>query len=262
MGRILSYNNRVLIYGTKMIEGAITSAPAFDPSTISNLQIWVKADAGITLNSGNVSNWANQSSSGSSYDFSQSTAASQPLYVSNGINGLPTLRFNGSTHTMYQSVSRGYTSGQLTFFVVMKIASTGILSVLGSQLFERDVNGDGALMYGLYGQNSGYALVGFDYSGEQIIVANNLTIGQTYIMSNKNTNGPGSVFYRNGTSIGSVYGSDAHVFQNIGSTRFPSNTMSGFFNGDISEILIYNKALSTTEMNNVNSYLNIKYSVY
>lgn len=258
MGRVISYNNRILTYGTRIIEGAI----AFDPSTIPNLQIWVKADAGITLNKGGVSNWANQSNGGSDYDFIQTTAASQPLYVLDGINGLPTLRFNGSTSTMYQLVSRSYAGGKLTFFVVMKIADAGILSILGSQLYERDIDGNGTIMYGLYGQASGLCYVGYNYSGEQVPISNKLTIGQVYIISNKNVSGPGSFFYRNGTDIGSAFGSDANTFQNLGSTKFPSNTMGGFFNGDISEILIYEKMLSDTEMSSVNKYLNSKYSAY
>lgn len=256
MSRVISYNNKIISYNNSILN------ESFDPSVISGLQIWVKADAGITLNSGNVSIWANQSNSGSSYNFTQSASTAQPLYVQNGINGLPSVRFNGTNQTLYQSVNRIYTAGQLTFFVCMKIENTGLLSVLGSQFFERDINGSGAIMYGLYGQSSGYAVTGYDHGGEQVVVSNNLTIDKWYIISNQNINGQSSVFYRNGVNIGTANGSDSNIFQNIGSSRNYTNTMDMFLNGDISEILIYNAALSSNNITNVNNYLNAKYGIY
>ncbi len=49
---------------------------------------WVEADLGITLNAGNVSDWADQSTNGR--HLTQGTAANQPLYVaSGGLNNEP-----------------------------------------------------------------------------------------------------------------------------------------------------------------------------
>lgn len=52
---------------------------AADPSSISGLDGWWRADAGITLTSGRVSQWNDQTSN--AYNLTQATAANQPAYV-------------------------------------------------------------------------------------------------------------------------------------------------------------------------------------
>lgn len=60
------------------------SRPKVTPKTIfgSSLELWLRADMGITLNSGNVSAWADQSGKGdANRNVTQGTAALQPQYT-------------------------------------------------------------------------------------------------------------------------------------------------------------------------------------
>lgn len=65
----------------------------FDPSQLSGLKLWLKADAGVTVDgSGNVSSWADQSGSGK--DVSQADAAKRPAYVTASVfRSKPGIRF-------------------------------------------------------------------------------------------------------------------------------------------------------------------------
>lgn len=71
-------------------------APAFSPLSLTGLKLWLDAtdSSSITLNGGNVSEWADKSPEGN--DATQGVAAEQPLYQSNSINGLSAVVFDGS----------------------------------------------------------------------------------------------------------------------------------------------------------------------
>jgi trimeric autotransporter adhesin len=102
-----------------------SSKKAFSPRDLPNLGLWLKADAGITLNTSEVSQWDDQSGNGIS--FTQSTGANQPTYeATGGPNSKPCVSFVAanldfllSGATSLYSLSTGY-----TFFIVMK-ANTG-----------------------------------------------------------------------------------------------------------------------------------------
>ena len=62
----------------------------------AGLQLWLKADSGISTNSsGLVTKWADQSGMGN--DAIQTNSANAPSLVLNSLNGKPTLRFPGDT---------------------------------------------------------------------------------------------------------------------------------------------------------------------
>jgi hypothetical protein len=58
----------------------------------------VQSDLGVTLNGSTVSAWADQSGNGNHY--SQGTASKQPSFVAGGLNGYPTLLFDGTDDEM------------------------------------------------------------------------------------------------------------------------------------------------------------------
>lgn len=72
------------------------SGQAFSPSGLSGLFLWLRSDLGITLNSGKVSSWADQSGNGNTV--TQGTAANQPPYTSSGGGGnKPFLQYTGQS---------------------------------------------------------------------------------------------------------------------------------------------------------------------
>ena len=72
----------------------------FKPTDVTGLQLWLSSDTGITLNGGDVQQWADRSGNGK--DATQPTVSDQPLFVPgvNILNGFPTVRFNGTSDRM------------------------------------------------------------------------------------------------------------------------------------------------------------------
>ena len=68
----------------------------FQPSSIGSVQLWVHSQAGVVITSGGlISQWTDQS--GNNNNFVQNTAANQPILISNGIAGLPSIQMLGGT---------------------------------------------------------------------------------------------------------------------------------------------------------------------
>ena len=65
----------------------------FLPSDLPGLRSWFMASEGVTLVSGDVSVWADQSGHGN--DAAQTMAGNRPLFVADAFNGHPALRFDG-----------------------------------------------------------------------------------------------------------------------------------------------------------------------
>lgn len=95
----------------------------FSPKDISGLTIWLRADStAVTLNGGNVSNWADQSGNGK--DVSQATAAKQPLYVASSanFNNKPCIRSDGINDVLESSVNV-FPGASYTLFAVLATIS-------------------------------------------------------------------------------------------------------------------------------------------
>lgn len=78
--------------------------------------LYLEGDLGVSLNATTASSWADQS--GLAHDALQGTAAMQPLFVANGLFGLPTLRADGADDFMQTAA---YVDTEpTTLFVVWK----------------------------------------------------------------------------------------------------------------------------------------------
>jgi len=105
--------------------GTSKSVWGFDPRSILGCQLWLDgADtSSMTLSGSSVTQWNDKSGNG----LNVSAASSQPTYVTNGLNGLGTLAFNGSQNLSAGSVTGEKligNTGNCAIFVVMKLNSS------------------------------------------------------------------------------------------------------------------------------------------
>ena len=252
---LISTQTTKYIFKSKTLSQTIFSskiAPT-PPIPLTNLKMWLKSDAGITLNGSNVSSWTDQSGNGN--DATQSTSENQPLYVTNELNGKPVLRFGGNnvlTHLL---------SLNTTTFTILLVAKctldSGNQFIIGltkpNDIFEGISSRHASLgeNYGCYMNSwiqSSYSL----YNAFKIacMSVSSFTVTDGVLFS---TNGV--VEYR----TGSDYYSDSVERRGIGASNATFD--SQFFTGDIAEIIVYDSTLGTTERQQVESYLSNKYNI-
>jgi len=238
---------------------------SFDPSQLSGLALWLKADTGVTLDgSGNVSSWADQSGNGR--NATQTDAAKRPTVTSGGVNGLPSLVFSGAQTLLG---SGALLANGVTAFIVAKYNSASGRSAicnLGTQnasspsrIFAIEQNTFlSAGKLGLYTSSNSFDS-SFQSSANQVrvTVASDLVSGSSV---------PSTTVYRvNGANqtLTSTSGGTLYDFNiRLGTNWLIGDIGSGvgYFSGKLSEIIVFDKKLSHSEILQVEDYL-VKYGV-
>ena len=228
------------------------------------MQVWLKADAGVITYGGYVDQWLDQS--GNENNAQAPDLAAQPLYVSleADINDRPVLQFDGHYNSLEidKQVFDSDTK-EMTLIAVARSTKDGY-SLIGASgptstpLFQLDVDDQGATQFS-FEDISGNTLGSADASAlpaEFGIWMGRLSYdassGEYTVQSFANGHGSDlatgtldGVIIPYETRIGAMYG------------LFPDD----WFEGDIAEVMMYDRALGEEEMLDVGEYLSIKYGL-
>ena len=246
-------------------------AGGFDPnvpSTISGLQLWLKADALGLSDGADVVTWPD--SSGNANDANAVTP--KPIFKENVIGSMPGVLFDGVDDYLEVAASGGMQSGNYTIFAVIKTGAT----VAGSVIAE-DYNWSGAA--------DGNVRYEMGYYFHQTTADDKFGIGHfnsagagwltAYKATNDGANeahlyaglydGSKVLLYENGTEIASTSGTIATAgTRQFWIGRRHDDGIGGvaepYFKGHILELIVFDNALSTTDRQAVESYLAAKYS--
>jgi hypothetical protein len=240
-------------------------ASGFNPKSIAGLQAWFDASvlSSMTFNSTTVSQWNDLSGNG--YHATQSTALLQPTYTATGMNGKPALDFldtNGvltSTLTVAGAVSTPTTSPQVTIFSVMR-SPTGTDSRVTFGTVS-SVNGARMGYISRFSAALGtIADVVNDSNGRLTAVA----------MTQANNESAGiHVLFRSGTTQRIRYNGTQRAQTTAATSNFTDTTSAfqigkGFSQGNrgiFSTLLVYNRALSASEIATVERALSRQYGI-
>lgn len=213
------------------------------------VQLWVRADDGIS----SPSEWSDFS--GNDNNAVQNTVANQPVSIGSSVNFNPGFDFDGSNDFM-DFATNGTISGTNLFTIVSatKRGSIGTTDVILGQ--QSDATNSltnyfvAANKYGIGPVNVGSITSTGTYSVANI----------PYI--NSTTRSVGNLFnlYTNGGADGS--GTQAYTFL-TNNLRIGTRGGGGadYFNGDVNEIVVYNRPLTAAELQQVHSYLGLKYGI-
>jgi photosystem II stability/assembly factor-like uncharacterized protein len=247
----------------------VTSIP------LAGLQLWLKSDAGITLNGSTISNWADQSGNGN--DAIQSAIDRQPLLVNNELNNKPVLRFDGWNDKL------GFTGStpmsQISTFIVFRNNSgatglypdlpltfgSGSNMDLGKQYFlvMKDLTGNIPNRIGVALGSESYILAtatNIEAHGEwrNISIVTNQTIWNTTLRYNGYD-----------ASISKV-GSDAAILAPLGDAAGSGGGIGGAdgvpfgtieAKCDVAEVIVYKRAVTDSERLAVENYFKEKYNI-
>jgi hypothetical protein len=241
---------------------------SFSPTSISDLTIWLDAADSNTIaqTAGAVSNWTTKSSVANA-SMTQTNPSLYPTYVSNVQNGLPAVQF--TTAQEMRSLGNISLGAPQTWIVAFRPLASGNIFFLEHSSNTNTT--DGSFLSGgnfdlMQLRRSGVARNIQDAIGRGI---SPFTIGAWQIASlvvrNTSTVASNDIYWNiNGTNRATVFDPGSNVVPNTTASRqlflnpiarVPASKQCG-------EILIYNRALTTSEVTQVQNYLGFKWGVF
>ncbi|GAA3622486.1 choice-of-anchor D domain-containing protein [Flavivirga jejuensis] len=251
---------------TFVVQGSalLTNSPG---NVSSNLQLWLRADQGIALTGTDVDSWSDQSTNGFT-GTSEGTADAE--YVTSGLNYNPILRFSGNSFYNLGNPSQldlQPNTDEMTIITVVVTAGATTGTVFGksnssTRNYQVWFGTTDRVLHHTLGRQGGNQAVrwGTIYALNEPKITTGIVsnTGNSLTRLSPYVNGvldPADV--NNGTSTGN---SVTDVL--VGARRSGTNSGSGYrYNGDIAEIIMYDRDLNATEQQKVESYLSIKYGV-
>jgi hypothetical protein len=188
-----------------------------------------------------VSTW--RDSSGNGYNATQTTTSRQPLYLTDALYGQPAIEFNGSSD--YMTTTLPQIAGNKSIFVVERRVDSQLRTEIASS----------AATSGLFLAN---------YPGLNVETEGRLNVAQD-LQTQGYLNGFILKSYILNSGTGTLSVNDTSVSAPVTDAASGTYTISGskyFFAGPIAEVLIYNRALSSTEQQLTEDYLSQKYGLW
>ncbi len=239
-----------------------SSSAAALPIPLTNLALWLKADALSLNNNDAVTTWTDSSTNGRNAT-QTGDATLKPTYKTNQINSKPALYFDGGDYLTHSVIASDPTA--LTIFVVAQRPDSGIAAVLWGHRSEStrliQVTHNGSADARLQLRSSGNSL-------KAAVVTPAPTTTAWHVLSAQfNKAGKLHQTWFNGGSVGqdtTDFGAETFTAtrETIGAVDTSgSPTYANFLTGYIAELIIYSAALNNTDANTVGAYLGTKYGI-
>ena len=241
---------------------------------MENLALWLRADAketlldeqGYPVSDGDPApKWEDRS--GAARHVEQPDRTKQPVLIAEGLGNLPTVRFDGRDDCLNNTVAELVPAGSpRTVFIVGQLAAEAPGGAIFA--FGRSRTGGSSIFSVQHGLYSGKYYVysdGVNAAGNATLPLNVAeSIRQPFVTCFVST-GVGEKLAVSVNGISQEVSQPGAVGVDRGSTGFSLGTredIAGFsWGGDISEVLVYDKALSEDSAHAVGSYLATKYGL-
>ena len=230
--------------GTSLASSSVSVTTPVGPN-FSGLTLWVSAGTGVTLDAnGGVSTWQDQSPN--QYVVSQSNAGNRPTVVANSLNSLPVVHFSGNNQVLtVPNIMTGATAAEV--FIVNRAAASSYqcLYRLGNGGGTNYPSSDGTIRddFGLASQ--------LNVGGASVLLTN-------YHLYNASAQA-------NGSWVDRLNGDIQHT-GSMGTASFSTAPLLGggtgsSFAGDIAEVIVYSRVLTSSERAAIGQYLTQKYAL-
>lgn len=250
-----------------------TSTNSLSPTDIGSVRLWFDATVAASMetttgggtptpDTGVVARWTDQSGNG--YVITQGTAANQPHKFDNIQNGQSIVRFDGGDYIFTETdLPIAQNVSGFTIATVGKITTTATTNNFIQFARGTSATGPRGLLRANTVYEGGGRRLDTDATG---IISDGVPETSSFhvIIFVANCSAGTAEILVDGTSV-----NGDQSFQTAGNT---SNTLSlrtsvgsslsfaDFFNGDIGEITVFDKALSATEVAGLNNYLKAKWA--
>lgn len=236
----------------------------------SGLVLRLESDAGVTTDgSNNVSAWADQSGQG--HNGIPPTASNQPTLIAGALNGLPGLSFNGSSDYL---VLEGQVLNSQTFSIFAVVSDLGELNqgsnrfreVFSNWTFENQQTSVflGTVNKVINDQTSSSIGVRFtdNYSNGNQGVGTLVDPSTPFVLTaiNGSSNGTNATVYQDSTILGDK---GSMLTTRVLSIPYVIGRQAGtnneYWHGLMGAVLVYDRALNSSETQEVQTYLSEKY---
>lgn len=251
----LHMKKKVLFIWT-LFSAALASTAQSPGGVSAGLEIWLKADAGTssTVDNAYLDSWADQSSNGN--NATQATVSAKPQYQANQINGNPVVKTTGPRY--FNVDLSGIDNIDYTIFTVTKRQSgNNFQHIIGVQQGGSYVglclgySGSSLIRYFQYGNIASLGCTAYSASTE---VPTILAAQFTAAAGKK-------VWHIRDGVMNSRNGTNKSHYSMIGQGRIGRGNDNYGFNGQIAEVIVYNRSLSDVEKRQVHTYLAVKYGM-
>ncbi len=216
----------------------------------SNNVIWLNGDIYTLATSPYISSWPDQSGNGN--NFSQATTTKQPRVVT--YSGFKGIRFDGGDYITNAGIAALNTNTN-THYIVYNGYRPNHVGYLFNASFTQ--NSQYITAYRNNGNIRSWVL-----NSSLGIVDNTTTNSSSFQIISSIWDGVGQTFdsYKDGTSIGSKSGANGSPSGNYSNIIGASASGAYRFDGDMSELIVYNTALNSAQRTIVDNYLSSKFA--
>jgi hypothetical protein len=236
---------------------------SFVPSDLGGLELWLKADAGLTESAGTVTAWNDQSGNARN-----PTVQSNPSYTASGLNGLPTVTFDGTNDWLQLTTALTLAlagKSAMEMIVVLRRNNSGTLDPLidlsldvSNSIVYHDIPPNDLLRVGGRSDNidpfrqqaDSIAFVEDAFEMISMVLAINNDLVKYYL---NNTQRFSSAKSFNSTTFATSTGTQNGLFAYFDGSATAAIT--------VAETIIYSSELSDTDKDKVAWYLNDKYNI-
>ena len=194
-----------------------------------------------TSDGAQLGTWADTSGTGNNAVRQSTSSTGFPKYIASGLNSQPVVRFNSSTANTGDYFKFPRISTIRSVFWVLKDSGPGDQFLLGDDTsydFHRGIDSDNGKIW------------------DSRFVSPNITSGTTKLMGNVVTGTTTALPTGSFQLLSVVTGANVQASQ-----LCQDRTYHGSWQGDIAEVLVYNRALSSSEESIVGGYLAAKYAL-
>lgn len=245
--------------------GAAGAMMAWNPLRLgSKLKCWLRADKGITLTSGAVSTWADQSGNG--FDFTQSTAGKRPTV--GALGGRTNVLFDGTDDALTNAgnLSNLIDIATPKLHIIVDFYASAVHSSSSAALNNAATNvallgnTPGYQGVSLRNVSSGTSYAAIPWTFQAVVgyhgTETTMSLNTRNVLGYKVTGGVGTSRLNNGTAA--TDGSVGPVSNGGGPMKIGENfNASRWYQGGIAEVIICNDAMTSTEEALCRQYLGL-----
>lgn len=238
-----------------------TQVGATIPSVTGKLVAWFKADGITGVNNGTaLAIWSDASGFGN--NATQVNASYRPTYITNGMNGLPVIRFNAANST-YLSFNRVVQDDFTVIFVYQSAQGIGPGTTFydGAGLVSGETPGV-VNDFGVSLNANGQILAGTGNPDTTLASGNGFNDVKPHVFTFKRVRATGTIsLYVDGTLVSDGTGGTQSLTSPPQLVLGAQQTLVNYLTGDIAEVKVYNVALTDNDRKSQETQLAYKYAI-